>query len=348
MNPQVLTVTLNPAIDWTVAVQNLAVGEVNRAKGDTLRAGGKGINVAAVLADAGVSVAATGFLGRENEAPFQHLFAQRGIGDRMIRLDGATRTGIKVVSEAEHETTDINFPGLALGAGEMAVLKRELESTSASWVVLAGSIPPGVNADVYLSLTHQVKKRGCKVVLDASGQALQKSLDAHANDLPDLIKPNLAELEEWAGTRLETPEAVCEVAQGLVKRGIEQVAVSMGSQGALLVSCQGAVWATPPRIEVGSTVGAGDALVAGLVVGSLRGLSQEETLRLATAFSLGVLTQSQSYSVFEEAITHWRGRIEVRPMNRNRGSPYDDLLAPDSLMARSNFIRATPYVETPN
>ncbi|RYG53118.1 hypothetical protein EON80_33040, partial [bacterium] len=214
-----------------------------------------------------------------------------------------------------------NFPGLSPSPADLDALSAAIEQTHASWIVLAGSVPPGVSTEIYRELTRMAKSWGCKVALDASGEALRSSLDAPRDALPHLVKPNLAELEEWLGESLSSPTAILQAANNLLERGIEQVAVSMGGDGVLLVSRQGAVWATPPAIEVGSTVGAGDALVAGLVAASIRGLSQSESAILGTSFSLDALTHNGVYGLSEDPAKNWSGRIAVRPLVSVRGSP---------------------------
>ncbi|RYX82279.1 1-phosphofructokinase family hexose kinase, partial [bacterium] len=273
-----------------------------------------------VLADFGLSVGATGFWGRDNEEPFRQLFKQRNIEDRMIRLDGSTRMCVKVVNEVEGDTTDINFPGLKPSIFDLIKLEEELEKAHAKWVVLAGSIPPGVSASIYSDLTRKLKKQGCKVALDASGPGLKFALESGPDALPHLVKPNLAELEEWTGCELRSPEAILEAAQAIVAQGVEQVMVSMGSEGALLVSRDDAIGAIPPAIEVGSTVGAGDALVAGLIAAFTRGMSTSESVRLATAFSVDVLMRSDIYALSPETVATWSRQVSIYPVHSGKRS----------------------------
>ncbi len=137
----IVTVTLNPAIDQTVTIPNFAVGTVNRVEQMQQNPGGKGVNVAAVLADAGHSVAVSGFLGRENDASFTALFEQKRIADRFVCIAGQTRVGIKIVDPSQRQTTDINFPGQAPTPAELATLFQTLLGLDGAWFVLAGSLP---------------------------------------------------------------------------------------------------------------------------------------------------------------------------------------------------------------
>lgn len=308
IRPEVATVTLNPAIDRTISVAGFERGAVNRAELVGDRAGGKGVNVAVALAEQGHRVAALGFLGRENEAVFTAHFAASGVVDRCLRLPGATRIGLKIVDPTRGETTDLNFPGLAPATDDLASLLGQLDELDVRWCVLAGSLPPGVPVDFYAQAIRWLRGRSVRVALDTSGTALAAAFPAG----PDLIKPNVHELEVLVGRALPDEMAVVEAARDLVtKFGIGLVAVSRGADGAVFVSGEGVVSARPPKIEVRSTVGAGDAMVAGLVAARLRGLPLAETARLATAFSLHALTRHGGRDP-RAAVDAFLPQIEVR------------------------------------
>lgn len=307
---EVLTVTLNPAIDQTVQISNFAANTVNRVEQTQRNAGGKGVNVAVTLADAGHSVATTGFLGRENSAVFEEVFSQKRIVDRFVRIDGATRVGIKISDPVTQQTTDINFPGLAPAPADHESLLAQLEVVSASWAVLAGSLPPGVDPAIYRELARALKARGCRVLLDTSGEPLRYALEA----APQIIKPNIHELETLLGTTLPDSAAVIAAARDLLGRGVELVAVSMGKDGALLVSANSVVQARPPAVTVQSTVGAGDAMVAGIVAAQLRNLPLEAAARLATAFSVDKISHIGAGISGPEAIQALMEQVEVEEL----------------------------------
>ncbi len=290
---QVITVTLNPAIDQTVTIRDFAAGAVNRVESVRSNPGGKGVNVASALADYGHNVAATGFLGRENAAGFEELLERKDIADHFVRIPGQTRMGIKITDPARGETTDINYPGVAVTPHDLDGLRQRLTDLAAldhAWIVLAGSVPPGVDPAIYRELAEMFRDRGQRVVLDASGEPLRLALEA----VPHIVKPNIHELETLVGQTLHTRESVIEAARTFTARGTGLVAVSMGAEGALFVTADEVVVARPPSIKVRSTVGAGDAMVAGIIAGQIRELPLADCARLATAFSLDALVRGES------------------------------------------------------
>jgi 1-phosphofructokinase len=284
---RIATVSLNPAIDQTALVPNFTAGAVNRVAREQSDAGGKGVNVASFLAHVGFPVVVTGLLGDANLEPFVRLFAEKGIVDRFVRVPGLTRVNVKIVDEVQDRVTDINFPGLRVANDHVAGLHAAIDALAddCEWFVLSGSVPSGVGDTVYAELVARLKRRGKTVVLDASGPPMAAAIAA----APDVIKPNIEELQELVGRRLSSHAEVVEAARALVGRGIGLVAVSMGKDGAVFVENGAAVLAVPPKIVVKSTVGAGDAMVAGIVTGTVRALDLADRARLATAFSLGAL-----------------------------------------------------------
>ncbi|MEB1528609.1 1-phosphofructokinase [Xanthomonas sp. WHRI 7945] len=291
MSVQAVSVTLNPAIDLTVAIDRLQPGQVHRASSAHAIAGGKGINVAACLADAGIASAALGVLGAGNAHLFETLFAARGIDDRCLRVPGDTRTNLKLVAADSGATTDINLPGLPLGATELhAVGARLAELLRPDLpVVLTGSLPAGLADDSWRTLQAQAVAAGARVLLDTSGAPLRAALAAPDAQLPFAIKPNRHELEDWAGAPLRETAEVLAAARALLARGIALVVVSLGTDGALFVRGQQALLAHPPQLAGGSSVGAGDAMVAGLVAALLADADLATCARQATAFAVATL-----------------------------------------------------------
>jgi 1-phosphofructokinase len=310
---RIATVSLNPAIDQTALVPNFAAGAVNRVEHEQSDAGGKGVNVASFLAQFGVPVAVTGILGENNIEPFVRLFVEKGIVDRFVRLPGRTRVNVKIVDERQDRVTDINFPGLSVGTDDLARLNEEIDALAADtgWFVLSGSVPEGVPNTVYADLVRILKNRGKTVVLDASGSAFAAAIPTG----PDVIKPNIEELQELVGRNLAGHGDIIAAAKQLIDRGIGLVAVSMGPDGALFVERDAAVLAVPPNITVKSTVGAGDAMVAGIVTGTLRGLDLADRARLATAFSLGALGEIGPRLPPPDVVESFMPRVRIQPVD---------------------------------
>lgn len=294
MNPQpvVATVTLNPAIDQTVQVDGFRVGEVNRVGEVRQNAGGKGVNVASALADLGAHVVATGLLGRENAGIFEELFRAKSIDDRFLRVDGATRVGLKIVDRSCHQVTEVNFPGMAPASRDLATLLATLKELArpGSWFALSGSLPPGVPVGIYADMVASIHERGGRVLLDTSGEPLRHALARR----PDIVKPNQSELEQLTGTAMSGLEDVAKAASGLIAQGAGLVAVSMGARGALFARGEERLLATPPAVAVQSTVGAGDTMVAGLLLASVLGHDLSDTARLATACGAHAVTRIAS------------------------------------------------------
>lgn len=303
----IVTVTLNPAIDRTVTIPNFTAGVVNRVETVRSNPGGKGVNVASSLADAGHRVAVTGFLGRENTASFEALFAEKKIADQFIRIAGQTRVGIKVVDPVLNQTTDINFPGPAASPADIEALAQQIAALDADCFVLAGSLPPGVAPTIYRDLVTALRFRGKRVVLDASGEPLRLALKAK----PHLFKPNIHELGELLGETISGEQAVIAAARKLIATGIEQVVVSMGRDGACFVTANEVLIARPPDVEVRSTVGAGDAMVAGIVSAQARRLTLAETARIATAFSVRAITCTGENTDFSKSIASITPQVAV-------------------------------------
>lgn len=284
---RVHSLTLNPAIDQTVMLDRLVPGEVHRARSVRQNAGGKGVNVASCLADWGVPVIAHGLLGSDNAAPFDALFEAKAIDNRCVRIAGATRVNLKLVDR--DGTTDINLDGIAVDENAVGMVVATLGAAAqpGDLVILSGSVPPGCPFDIYVTLTARLKHKGCRVLLDTSGPPLKSALDADI--LPDIVKPNWEELCAWTGQADMDQAALMEAAHTLLRRGVGLVVISMGGEGALFMSEQGSVSASLPLEDVASTVGAGDAMVAGIAAGIAENAGLDRLARLSTAFAVGKL-----------------------------------------------------------
>jgi 1-phosphofructokinase len=284
---KIATVTLNPAIDQTVSVDNFQPNRVNRARALTFDASGKGVNVASFLTDYGYKTAVTGYLGQENVAIFEQSFASKGIDDHFVRIPGSTRINVKVVDELKQQTTDINTPGQPAPLEAMGTLLETIErlAHSCDWFVISGSLPPDMPTSIYAAIITQLKRGKKRIILDSSGEALREGIQAG----PTIIKPNIDELQHLVGHPLTSEAEIQQAAHQLLNDDSRLIVVSMGKQGAMLVEQATTLIATPPAVIVKKTFGAGDAMVAGLVIAHIEGLSLVDCARLATAFSVGVI-----------------------------------------------------------
>ncbi|UIN57297.1 MULTISPECIES: 1-phosphofructokinase [Pseudomonas] len=308
---KILTLTLNPALDLTVQLPRLEAGQVNRSDAMHTHAAGKGVNVAQVLADLGHQLTVSGFLGEDNLQAFENLFARRGFTDAFIRVPGETRSNIKV-AEQDGRITDINGPGPVVGVvAQQALLDRLVQiAPGHDAVVVAGSLPRGVSAQWLRELVERLKALGLKVALDTSGEALREALKAG----PWLIKPNTEELADALGCEVVSRASQAEAANRLHAQGIEHVVISHGAEGVNWFSVGSALYATPPKVSVASTVGAGDSLLAGMLHGLLSADTPEQTLRTATAIAAQAVTQI-GFGIHDAAqLTQLEQGVRVRPL----------------------------------
>ncbi|SEN63204.1 MULTISPECIES: 1-phosphofructokinase [unclassified Pseudomonas] len=308
---KILTLTLNPALDLTVELARLEPGQVNRSDAMHSHAAGKGVNVAQVLADLGHTVTVSGFLGEDNAQAFDTLFAQRGFVDAFIRVPGETRSNIKL-AEQDGRITDLNGPGPVIDdAAQQALLERlEQIAPGHDVVVVAGSLPRGVSPQWLQALIIRLKALGLNVALDTSGEALRVALAAG----PWLIKPNTEELADALGCEVVSELAQAEAAQRLHAQGIEHVVISHGADGVNWFSVGSALHASPPKVTVASTVGAGDSLLAGMLHGLLSADTPQQTLRTATAIAAMAVTQI-GFGIHDTALlASLEQGVRVRPL----------------------------------
>ena len=298
----IYTVTLNPALDKTVEIPSLTVDAVNRITSMRTDPGGKGINVSKVIQKLGGASVAAGILGGDTGRAILSALTEMGLTTLFHFVEGETRTNMKIIDPDNHTNTDINEPGVTVSEEILEKLLEELlaKVTKEDIVVISGSMPKGSPKDTYYTWTKAFREKGAKVILDADGDLLKAGLKAS----PYLIKQNNHELGALTGRALETPEEIAETAAELMKEyGIGKVVVSMGGDGAVYVTKDKTIYAEGLKVPVGSTVGAGDSVVAALAVSEEEGKTLEETVRLSTAVGAANVmcsgTQAAEYEVVE-------------------------------------------------
>jgi len=272
----IVTLTPNPSLDRTVSIPDLQRGEVQRATDSRLDPGGKGVNISRALTAHKSRTLAVLPAGGPQGHLLAELLDEAGIAVAIVPIGGSIRANIALV-EPDGTTTKINEPGPALSGSELEALFAGAMATLAqqpSWLVGSGSLPPGVDDDLYAGLVHRCRAAGVRVAIDASGPPLRLAVAAG----PDLIKPNLEELEELVGRPLNTLGDVHLAAADLVSHGVAAVVVSLGGHGALLVSPTVVAHAVAPVPSPLSTVGAGDALLAGYLYATGGGSTAVEAL----------------------------------------------------------------------
>lgn len=283
----IVTLTPNPSVDRTIAIPRLLVGEVHRATSSRIDPGGKGINVTrALVAQGGSSCAVLPVGGPEGQLMVQ-LLDRAGVPHRDVPVGGVTRMNVAAV-EPDGTTTKLNEAGPHLSDAELSDLLQTVEAamSGADWVVGCGSLPPGAPTDLYAVLVRRVRERGGRVAIDSSGAPFEAAVAAG----PHLIKPNHEELAELVGHDLPTLGHVRDAARELVAGGIDIVAVSLGGDGALLVTADACTHAKATITAPLSTVGAGDCMLAGLLHGLSSGLDPADALVTGVTWGAAAVT----------------------------------------------------------
>ncbi len=303
----IATITLNPAIDQTVQLEKLHVGAVNKVHRVTETAGGKGINVARVLADLGAEVLATGLMGNRSQAFFQEYFSCHNVIDAFVTVEGAVRSNIKLVDQSSSDVTDVNFPGFDAKEEDLKhILEVIKDLPENAFVAVCGSLPPGISADAFEHFLRTVKSMGFRLAIDTSGEALQRAVAVK----PDLIKPNIHELSELAGRKLDISEAIVFV-QELLQYGVGQVVLSCGADGAWFLGENQKLFARPGSVNVVSTVGAGDSMMAACLYGLSNDHPSEHIARQATACGMKAVSQAGVGGCSIESLSELLATVEV-------------------------------------
>ena len=294
----IYTLTLNPSLDYHLYTSQLTLGVTNRSCREALTFGGKGINVSVMLTRLDVPNRALGFVAGFTGDELCGQLTRAGIVHDMIRLeDGMTRINVKLHAEAE---TEVNATGPHLTAEAMETLMGKLEGLNrGDTLVLSGSLPPTLPKDTYGRIMARLTGKELRFAVDAEGEALMVTLPHR----PFLIKPNRHELSAIVGRDLTTREAVVSAARDLQRRGARNVLVSLGGDGAILLTEDEDCYQSP---ALGgrpvNTVGAGDSMVAGFLAGLPEGY--EAALRMglaaggATACAAGLGAKADVLSLY--------------------------------------------------
>jgi 1-phosphofructokinase family hexose kinase len=310
-------ISANPAIDRRLRLENIAVGEINRALSAQSFPGGKAAHVAMVAKALGLDVMWVGFLGGAAGEQCESGLSAFGVPLTVIRTESETRENLELVS-ADGKVTEILEPGGTITEGEVERLLttcRDLfaESERGTQVALSGSLPPGAPPDLYAELIRLAHLYGCRTLLDSSGDALRQGLMAE----PEFIKPNRNEASAFANCHIDNPTAAVEVTQMFFAAGAKSVAISMGSDGMIWQRTPAGdpFVSEPSPLPNCSPVGCGDAALAGFAVAHERGLNDEETLRLATACGSANCLADAPGRVDRSDVSRLAQQIRVRRIN---------------------------------
>lgn len=287
----ITTVTLNPAIDRSILIGGLEYGRVNRTNRGREEIGGKGINISKVLSQFYQKNMAIGFLGKENTEDTYKLLEKDNIKHDFVLVDDVTRTNTIIVEVDQNRTTSINEKGFTINEHEYAdfVKKMKQYADQSEFMIFSGSLPGGLTEDAYKNLILQIKD-DVKTVLDADNELLIEGLKAS----PYLVKPNIRALETAFDCKIESDLELVQRARDIIATyEVTMVLVSLGKEGALLVTSDEAYKAEPLDVEVKNTVGAGDSMVGGFLNGLSAGYTLKECLAYASACgTLTVMTEA--------------------------------------------------------
>lgn len=290
----IYTVTLNPSLDYVAYTDTLGFGKTNRTKDEYIVPGGKGLNVSILLSRLGTNTAATGFIGGFTGKELKRLLQGEGINCDFTEVDGNTRINVKLNSG---EITEFNASGISLNQDKINALKEKLSSLKqGDWLCLSGSIPKGASKDIYKNLALCVPE-GVNVVVDAVGETLKASLTAK----PFLIKPNLDELCELFNADIKTPDEIVYYTKKLQQMGAQNVLISLGKDGALLLDKNGDIHRqTAPKGKTVNTVAAGDSMIAGFIHKYIE--TKDYAVSLKFAVSAGSATAFSKWIAEKELI----------------------------------------------
>lgn len=292
----IYTLTLNPSLDYVIHVDNLETGKIHKTNQYSIFPGGKGINVSQVLNEFGVNNIAWGYVAGHTGVCLEQMLEELGIATQFIHLDnGITRINTKIRSSqngGQLYETDINGAGPIINEDEKQKLADKINNLNAGDVlVISGSVPPSISVKDFEDMLNVANSKGVKLVVDASGVYLAKAIECR----PWLIKPNVDEAQEYLGTTIANITEATKAARSMADSGAQNVILSMGKYGAVLVLQNGDNYhISPPEVEVVNTVGAGDSLLAGFIASYAKGGDMCEALNCgvcvgsATAASEGL------------------------------------------------------------
>lgn len=307
-----LTVTLNPCIDKMVRIPGFVYGGLNRIESVKIDPAGKGTNLSAVYAALGGDTICTGFNYIGNRDVIEDFLKKEGIKYDFVMVPGLVRTNTKVFDTEKKTVTELNEKGAAVDDDAIDALIEKITKLAehADYIALGGSVPQGVNTDIYKLILESVNKLDIITILDADGELLREGLKAK----PNILKPNEFELETYLGRKLNTPMEMAQGAMELIQKGAFIVAVTMGGDGAVIVTKEGAWYALPMDVDVKGTAGAGDSFLGGAITAHSKGLSPLEMLRWGVAAASDSVNREGTELCRADGFEAFKPNVEIQKL----------------------------------
>ncbi len=291
----IYTITFNPALDYISQVENFEIGKINRTKAEKILPGGKGLNVSTVLKNLGLGSTALGFIAGFTGEELKRKIEEHGIETDFVKVkNGITRINVKISS---NEETALNGNGPEISEEELQQLLEKIDKIKkGDIVILAGNVPKCIKNNIYEIICLKLEKNGVTFIVDSTRELLINVLKYK----PFLIKPNKEELQETFNVKIDTNEEIVEYAKKLQEMGAQNVLISLGGEGAILITKEGKqYYKQAPKGQAVNTVGAGDSMVAGFIAGYLESGDYEQALKMgiatgsASTFSMNLATKEE-------------------------------------------------------
>ena len=311
----IFTLTLNPAVDWELRIDHFELNSVSRSKQSRIDCGGKGFNVSRMLRNLNTDSIAMGFVGGKNGERLESGLREQDVATNFTWIQGESRTNVSIVALDNAEHIKVNEPGPTVTADEVDELMRQVEKVLApgDWWVLAGSIPPGVPPNIYANFITIIENAGAKVILDTSGEALTLGCQAK----PFIIKPNIEEARQLTASICNNDNTPSEIAKAIQQIGPKNVVISLGKEGAIFAADDQINLVNSPQIIEANPIGAGDAMVGGLVWGLSQGKSLNEALQCGVACGAATASQNGTDMGTFEMVNELLSKIQGSDKNTN-------------------------------
>lgn len=305
------TITLNPAVDRRYNIDSLDKNTVKRTEDYHASAGGKGLNVSRVLKALGEDVSAFGFLGGTTGDFIRKEVSKLDIGDKFTSIEGTTRTCLNIIDD-DGNNIEVLEKGPTISRKDRDKFLKEFKNEIDNFevITISGSLPKGLDNEIYSKIIEIANSKEKKVILDTSGDALTENLKSK----PFLVKPNREELENITGIELDNDSNIRKAAQIVLDKGARNIAISLGSEGMYFFGEEGNFKVDIPKIEVQNTVGSGDSSVAGFAYGIFKGLSIEETLKYSNACGMSNAMRKSTGSIDFDTVKELIEEIVVKEL----------------------------------